>query len=256
VIDIASLEYTQARLQARNAQRPSQATWGRMQASRGMRALLDAARDSALRPWVAGLTAQTSVHEIEAALRAHWRSLVVEVSSWMPIEWQGSVRWCAVLADLPTLQYLFQGGVPLPWMHNDPVYRPICDEPMQARAGALSVGALAPLAKAWDDPVRLLAAWRAEWRRRCPRGLASESAFIDEFERTLSNHLEQFVAATTAEAWLLRQALEARLRIFFRRAVLDAAAVFAFLGLSAIDLERLRGELARRAAFPERRPAS
>jgi predicted ATPase len=86
--------------------------------------------------------------------------------------------------------------------------------------------------------------------------LASESAFIDEFERTLSNHLEQFVAATTAEAWLLRQALEARLRIFFRRAVLDAAAVFAFLGLSAIDLERLRGELARRAAFPERRPAS
>jgi hypothetical protein len=32
--------------------------------------------------------------------------------------------------------------------------------------------------------------------------------------------------------------------------VLDPAAAFVFLALSALDVERLRGELVRRAAFP------
>jgi len=32
--------------------------------------------------------------------------------------------------------------------------------------------------------------------------------------------------------------------------MLDPAAAFIFLALAALDLERLRGELARRAAFP------
>jgi len=35
-----------------------------------------------------------------------------------------------------------------------------------------------------------------------------------------------------------------------RRAMLDPAAAFAYLALIALDLERLRGELLRRAAFP------
>ena len=52
------------------------------------------------------------------------------------------------------------------------------------------------------------------------------------------------------DGWPLRRALQARLALLFRRAMLDPAAAFIFLALTALDLERLRGELLRRAAFP------
>jgi hypothetical protein len=47
-----------------------------------------------------------------------------------------------------------------------------------------------------------------------------------------------------------RRALSSRLIALYRRAMLDPAAVFIFLALSALDIERLRGELVRRAIFP------
>jgi hypothetical protein len=52
------------------------------------------------------------------------------------------------------------------------------------------------------------------------------------------------------DGWPLRRTLQARLTLLFRRAMLDPAAAFAYLALTALDLERLRGELLRRAAFP------
>jgi hypothetical protein len=53
----------------------------------------------------------------------------------------------------------------------------------------------------------------------------------------------------------LVRALSARLTLLFRRAVLDPAAAFVFLAQIALDLQRLRGELLRRAAFPGWVPA-
>jgi hypothetical protein len=55
------------------------------------------------------------------------------------------------------------------------------------------------------------------------------------------------------EAVPLRRDLEARFVACFRRHPLEPAAAFAWLGLCALDLERLRGELARRLAFPRAR---
>jgi hypothetical protein len=47
-----------------------------------------------------------------------------------------------------------------------------------------------------------------------------------------------------------RRALQPKLVMLMRHAVTTPAAVFAFLALTLIDAERLRGELVRRAAFP------
>jgi len=48
----------------------------------------------------------------------------------------------------------------------------------------------------------------------------------------------------------MRRALAVRLSLLYRRATLDPAVAFIFLALSALDMERLRGELLRRALFP------
>ena len=55
-----------------------------------------------------------------------------------------------------------------------------------------------------------------------------------------------------ADGTALRRRFEAVLAALFRRAALSPAAAFAYLGLVLLDLERLRGELLRRAVFPRR----
>lgn len=91
------------------------------------------------------------------------------------------------------------------------------------------------------DAVAALAAWRREWWRRAPR-----AARRDELLRTLGGSLAQHRGLRVEP----RRALCLRLEALYRRATLEPAAAFVFLALSALDLERLRGELVRRASFP------
>ena len=80
MIECGSLEYAQARMQARHGQRADDAAWQRLAGAREHTALLDAARSSPLRAWVVGITPHSSAHEIEAVLRGHWRAVVGEVT--------------------------------------------------------------------------------------------------------------------------------------------------------------------------------
>jgi hypothetical protein len=94
------------------------------------------------------------------------------------------------------------------------------------------------------DAASALASWRREWWRRAPR-----AARGDELLRTLERWLAQHRAVRVEP----RRALCLRLEALYRRATLDPAAAFVFLALSALDVERLRGELVVRALFvPDR----
>ena len=65
-------------------------------------------------------------------------------------------------------------------------------------------------------------------------------------------HGAAFAAATPGPGTQLRRALQARLSLLMRRATLEPAAAFIHLALSALELERLRGELLARKLFRER----
>jgi hypothetical protein len=250
VIDVDGLEYAHARLWARNGERPDEADWRHLEVVRELRAALDAARETRLRDWTAGIAPHDGAHEIEATLRRHWRRLIAEVTGWMPAEWRAPVAWCGALADLPVLQYLARGGPPLAWMRDDPVYRNLCTSEPAACPAALVTGPFAPLVPAWANPDRFLAEWRGEWIRRLPRERLAAAPLLERLATALEQHLALFSDAAPSEGWPLRRALQWRLASLFRRAVLDPAAAFVFLALSALDVERLRGELVRRAAFP------
>ena len=96
------------------------------------------------------------------------------------------------------------------------------------------------------DAVAALAAWRREWWRRAPRAAGRDGPL-----RTLGRSLAQHRAARVEP----RRALCLRLEALYRRATLDPAAAFVFLALSALDYERLRGELMVRALCPAVEPA-
>jgi hypothetical protein len=247
---VGSLEYAQARLSARYGQRPDEIAWRRIEHLRELPALLDAARGSPLSAWLAGIGPASTPHQIERILREHWRALVAEVAAWMPDAWQPAVRWCAVAADLAVAQHVARGGAALPWMPEDAVYRDLCEREAAGVVTAPTDGPLAPLRAAWPEPARLPHAWRAEWRRRLPARTGGDVTLLDELGRALHRHLAAFHDPAVRDGWPLRRALEARLVLLFRRAMLDPAAAFIYLALAALDVERLRGELVRRAAFP------
>lgn len=237
-----SVEYAWARLAARQGTRPDNALWHRLETVRSFAALLDVARRTAAEPWLAGLTPESDVHQVEAVLRGRWRAHVAEVASWLPDAWQPAVRWCSYAPDLPVLGHLARGLAPLPWMARDPLYR-------QLGAQAPTVPLL-PLAAAWSTPAALPAAWLAHWHRLLPSRDPERAGPLPDLERTLARHLAAFRSTDAADGTPLRQALRARLQTLFRRAVVTPAAAFIHLAGTALDLERLRGELVRRCAFP------
>lgn len=249
-----SIEYAHARLWARNGERPDEKDWHRLEVAREFSALLDTARVLPMvGNWIAGIAPDGNAHEVEAKLRGAWRALVAEVAGWMPDEWQSAVRWCAALVDVPVAQYLAHGGPLLPWMLRDPVYR---DMKYDGPGIAPDLGLLAGLALEWRRPEARAAAWQAEWSRRIPRVAFADDASRRDLERAFAMHFRRFDAATIRDGWPLRRALQARLLVLFRKSMLEPAAAFIFLSLCALDFERLRGELLRRAAFPRLRLAS
>jgi len=251
LIDCGSLEFAQARLQARHGQRAGDAAWQRLETAREFGALLEVARRTVLRPWLVGIGTPGSAHQIEAALRTHWRKAVAEIAGWMPVAWQPAVLWCIALADLPVLQHLARGGEPLPWMLDDPDVRTLCAAPPGQRAATVAAGRFAPLAVAWSEPASLAHAWHAAWQRRLPQRTQDAEDSLNQVASALLAHGRAFAAASPGTGALLRRALQARLSLLLRRTTLEPAAVFIHVALCALDFERLRGELLRRALFPK-----
>ena len=255
MIECGSIEYAQARLQSRHGRRATEAQWQQLESTREFAALLDAARAGPLRTWVAGLTAQAGSPQIETVLRAHWHAEVAEVVAWMAGPWHAALAWCAVLPELPVLQHLARGGMPDAWMAQDPRWRDLCAVPQGERAAVLAQGPWTVLARAWPAPDTLAAAWQAEWHRRLPRPLHDADDSLRQVAAVLRRHAAAFAAATQGSGTPLRRALQARLSLLMRRATLEPAAAFIHLALSALELERLRGELLVRKLFPNAKAA-
>jgi hypothetical protein len=94
---------------------------------------------------------------------------------------------------------------------------------------------------------RALAAWESEWRARWPRVPSELLDGISEVEGTARSHLLRFGAVAVDDAGASRQALAARLATLVHRFPAQPASLFAYLGVVALDLERLRGEFVVRA---------
>ncbi|MDO9073048.1 MAG: hypothetical protein Q7U73_07265 [Rubrivivax sp.] len=249
MIECGSLEYAQARLQARHGARADDVAWQRLETTREYGALLDAARSSPLRAWVVGLTPRSSAREIEAVMLGHWRAVVDETAGWMPLAWQPAITWCALAPLLPALQHLVRGGPVRPWMHDDALLRVVCAAAPAARAAALGGTAAAALAPAWPAPQTLGTAWWREWESLLPRPLQADDS-LRTVAALLQAHGSNFATAPAGSGTLLRRALQDRLTPWLRRAAAKPAAAFVHLALCALDLERLRGELLRRVLFP------
>lgn len=246
----ARFGYAQARLQARHGARADAQLWRRLASIGDFTSYLQAARRSALRPWVLGIQVSETSHSIELHLRQQFRRYVDEVAEWLPASWGDSVRWVKRLPDLPALQYLMNGEVSPAWMLEDPGLRVFASETITLRLEAMRNSDVNPLLTAWQRGSALPEAWLEQWQRLWPAQPANGSG-LTYLARLLRQHLQVLHSAPTGATEYQRDHVEHRLTLAFRRYSLRPAAACAHLGLIAIDLEKLRGELAFRLLFPE-----
>jgi hypothetical protein len=244
----ARFAYVQARLQARHGMRPDERVWRRLESVGELGAYLQVARNSTLRPWVAGLHAEHGAHDIEFTLRQQYRRTVDEVTQWMPAGWHGPVSWVRRLPDLPALQYLLTGDAAPGWLRNDPELRLFAADTPELRVQALQSSDYAPLLRDWQGGEPLYASWLEHWRRLWPE--ASRLVIgLETLARLLRRHLGALSLYSGSSSAPLQETLLRELNRAFRRYSFQPAAAFAHLGLVALDVQKLRGQLLQRAVF-------
>lgn len=249
-MQVSGFEYVQARMQARYSWRPSETVWTQLDAAHGFQAYLAGARMTVLEPWVENLSAGSDVHDVEHSIRGTLYTNVHTVARWVPGPWTATVIWLQWLAYLPALHYLLEGGPLLAWMREGHRLRPFLEDSPEARKEALVAAGGAPLVAAWESRRGLLAGWLDGWRASWPRDCSEHLAALQALADLMVAHVRHFSAVSPDTAWSGRHSLSRRLELAFRRHALAPAAVFAYLALLALDLERLRGGLVKRALFP------
>lgn len=241
--------YAQARIQARYGERPTEVIWLQLGAAQFFQSYLEAARSTTLGPWVANLSGASDVHDVEHSMRGTFYILLNQLARWVPEPWADSVLWVRWLVYLPALRYLLEGG-PIPdWMREGHRLRPYLQESPEARAEAIVLAGGEPLVRSWRRGDPLERAWLERWRELWPGADPDVLQALDGLAALLAQHAREFADTRPEAAWQARTGLQRRLEILFRRQAMQPAAVFSYLALVALDLERLRGELVSRAIF-------
>ncbi len=234
------LSYAQARIQSRHGQRPDEALWARLDASKSLARYLDDAAGTALERWTRALDARLSTRELEVTLRRSFRAYAADLASWLPDRWRAGVSWAASLVDLPLVEAM-DARARARWAEEDP-----------------DLVLLADVLPAGDGPI--LASWTRRQRDLWPRISSAERVALAELESLLQHHDQAARAAAAhaeGESWRLRRELAVDVSRHFRRHPEPPSSALAHLLLVAIDLERLRSALLTRALFgPDRGEAS
>lgn len=271
-----ALEYGYARLSARLAARPDERLWRQLRSARSLQVAIDAVRGSSAAPYVAGVAMRGTIDDIELAFRQHLRARIHELVSWAPQAWRAALHWTEALVDLPAVHHLL-ADAPLPkWLRDDPHLSAYAVADRITRRARLTQGPLAPLvAAAHEAPAApgrgraprrggdrlhpLLHAWLAQWQQRWPSCSEEHRSALLLLARTVQTHLVAFATLPVESTTTARERLAERARRQLHDAAGQPTALFAYLLLVALDLERLRGEFALRAAglaFVEERAAA
>ena len=210
-----ALAYAQVRIQARYAARPSEAEWQVIETGRSFAQSLDAVKRTSLAPFVARLGSSSATAAVEQSLGATWADLVADAASWAPMRWRLAINW------LKPLPYLRFGRATWP------------PDLLKDAEAALLAG----------DDATIARAWQREFTDRLPLDRERLGDAVNLIWARFAFGPAQSAADTAA--------LVARLERTLRHRPQEPAAMFAWLGLMALMLERLRGALLLARVFAE-----
>jgi len=240
--------YVQARLQARHGERLSEADWRAIEAVRSLDQFIERASLSPLNRFADAVQASMPVHHAERTLRQAWRAYVAEVADWVGVRWRAAVLWTAYVPDPPIIDAARVGEAPR-WIDDDPAFAALVETDPPRRDGVSPNAAFRVFFEASDEQTGLATRWYAHWRALWPHRDGGSRALID-LATLVKAHVERLDGAGLHEtSRRYRDELAGQFARLFRRQAGLPAAVFCHLGLVALDVERLRGNLIRRRLF-------
>lgn len=221
--------YAQSRIQAHYALLPTESLWLHLGALNELASFLEATRSTAIAPWVSGLSASNTAIEIEYGLRRILNSTITRTANWYEQRWQPAFLWLQTFSELPEMECLLRNEI--------------------SPEDRLSEQLLAKMPEMSLEADNLLQNWIAIWRSYWPSESRSNVRAMETLVSLLENHWSVFPTLAVDQTWTARHDLEFRLRLLFRRHVLQPVMAFIYLSLVALGLERLRSELLQRALF-------
>lgn len=241
--------YAQARAQAIQGRRLSHDGWYRVESRASLAGYLHALRGSALETVTTAISESSSPHAIERSLRSEWRQAVLAASRWVPVDWRPAVEWTLWLPILGILSHLQSGGSARPWMLADNSLAEFAAEDAAARRDVFQNQGLD-----WPEPAENpVSWWIGHWRATWPGGdrdLGRLDRLIDiVFHAPATSGPER--RGDTSEPYAARA--EKQIIRMLRYSPGQSVTVFCHLGLTAIELMRLRYGLVPRATFRQRR---
>ena len=248
---MTGFDYAQARLQAHYSRHPTRSLWNRLAAARSLAAYIEAARATSIAPWVENISRGGDVHDIEHSIRGSFNSAAEQTASWIPEAWRPATRWLTWLPYLPALDYLLRGEPLLHWMGEGHRLRPFAHQSLSARRRALLQQGHGWALDAGQRGLPLTTTWCEAWADLWPVKNGRLAEELRRLQGMVETHLHTFGSLRSDQTAEARLGLREPLRRTFRNHTASPLAVYAYLGLLALDLERLRGELVRRALFPQ-----
>jgi hypothetical protein len=228
--------------------RPGEDDWRRLRSIGDLGNYLQVAQKSTLNNWVVGLSANTPVHDIELMLRQRFRAYIDELSRWPADEWHASIVWVKRLIDLPALAHILSGQSASNWMLDDPEIKPFIHVNTALRDEAFMASDCKVFLEAWKRNESLSDAWFREWCLLSPLK-GKHVASLDRIWRPFASRLKAQCEAPEESTERSRESLERELRGAFRKMARSPENIFVHLGLIALDLEKLRGDLVYRSLF-------
>lgn len=232
----ANFAYAQARLHARLEGRLSETDWQTLAGSRNFGNCLDVINQTATANVTSRLDRTNSVHAVERVLREEWGAIVKEIADWLPERLQQATYWIMLLPHLRRFEYSPENdGIP-GWLRLKKEFGESAEVMQLEETPEFSTLEVAEI-------------WRNEWSLRLP-----DKRHVGELITALTPLLDRYLdketpkITETLKAW---QKLDSYLKGLFRNHSQTPVAVFAYLGLIALDFERLRGVLVDRIIFSE-----
>ncbi len=209
-------------------------------------------RNTALAPRIHHFSTAITPHTIERTLRDDWRAEVADVSRWVPESWVPAVAFTAWLPWLDAIDWLIREEPVLEWMRDDPVLSRFAIDDLAMRRTAIDESPFA-FAAPGGTATTIEARWFAHWTTLLPRPDADEATGLQALGdlaasafRTTRNRRAEPGGQRDARARLVTRASH-----LVHRHAEQPAAVFGYLLLVALDLQRLRDGLLRRGLFTE-----
>jgi hypothetical protein len=246
----ARFAYVQSRLQARHGRRPREADWRLLESTDDLAGYLQAARQTFFRDWIHHLAGGADAHRVERSLRQDWEGYCAEVASWLPVAWRPAVAWLSTIAYLPAIAHLAREGPAWRWMRDDPALAGVAIQDLATRRQALGDSRYRELARAISGGEEPLGAWVAQWQAIVADQAADERDRLADLATVLRRHLGTDPALVSETPAARRRQLQEAMTRRFRAWSGSAGAVFAHLGLIALDAERLRAGLVLRLLIP------